>query len=334
MCDICVLFCELEHEARMHLTGCIQCLLAAYNWPFFETNHKLNQQIHVKYCLAAFRYNPTERIRFANGGQRWATCRDKHNLRLIIILFVFRIWLCINFNENRYRYVLYVYLCRNMLKSAGYRLQQPQSCHLALDNNFVSINYNYPVGAWQLCNFVNLPSNSIHTHTHTHMHAHTGSRWLVPSMFSCPRRQCRHTHIHICIHVCVSAGDMVAGWKRYLNRPLEHVLPEMQQKAAIFARSQLSKGICCSGCSLNWNRNKGSNSFNLINTVGPHGEWVTHFQAINRIRLYLLTRTRTNRGTLWNPADPTVRTTNKRWQQKICMYVWVCVCATKPEANG
>lgn len=172
-----------------------------------------------------------------------------------------------------------------MLKSAGYSLQQPQSCHLALDNNFVSINYNYPVGAWQLCNFVNLPSNSIHTHTRTHTHAHAGCRWLGPSMFSCPRRQCRHTYTYS--NTCMCAGDMVAGRKRYLNRPLEHVLPEMQQKAAIFARSQLSKGVCCSGCSLNWRRNKGSNSFNLINTVGPHGEWVTNFQAINRIRLYL-----------------------------------------------
>lgn len=184
----------------------------------------------------------------------------------------------------------------------------------------------------QLCQFAE------QQHPHTRTHAHTGCRWLGPSMFSCPRRQCRHTYTYS--NTCMCAGDMVAGRKRYLNRPLEHVLPEMQQKAAIFARSQLSKGVCCSGCSLNWSRNKGSNSFNLINTVGPHGEWVTNFQAINRIRLYLThTHTHTSREILWNPCWPNCpqykqTLTTKDLYVGMLECVFVPVCATKPEANG
>lgn len=68
--------------------------------------------------------------------------RDKHNWRLIIIAFDFRIWVSINFNEN----IEYMHPGIGFNLPAD-RLQQPQSCHLALDNNFVSINYNYPVGA-------------------------------------------------------------------------------------------------------------------------------------------------------------------------------------------
>lgn len=134
-----------------------------------------------------------------------------------------------------------------MLKSAGYSLQQPQSCHLALDNNFVSINYNYPVGAWQLCNFVNLPSNSIHTHTHARMHIQVAGGSV--QLCSVARGDSVGTHTHTQTHVCVLLTWLLVGngtWIDHLstccrkcNKRLQY-LPEANCQKAFAALAAAS----------------------------------------------------------------------------------------------